>query len=288
MHTAFSAASRSFCLSRQVGASITDDSGNVLAIGYNDVPKANGGLYSFEDSADKRCFNVGNRCCTNTVNKNQEFVNIKNNIVAKAKIEDEKKGVILNILKNSPFKDSIEHCRAIHAEMEALLALSRNPSRSTVGTSMYVTLQSCHNCTKHILGAGVKKVIFIEPYPKSLAQRLHSDAIEIDPINPDNPPNDKLVFIPYEGIAPLRYQEFFMRKNQIKDKAGKFLTQLHVSSKNGSPYIDVMPRSRLEKSIYPTTILELNAILDLKTLTAKSTKKRRRKGEVKRKEFKAR
>ncbi|BBO89917.1 hypothetical protein [Desulfosarcina ovata] len=40
MHIAFSAANRSYCLSRQVGAAIVDDMGVILGIGHNDVPKA--------------------------------------------------------------------------------------------------------------------------------------------------------------------------------------------------------------------------------------------------------
>lgn len=60
MYVAYAAGARSACLSRQVGAAITDASGNVLATGCNDVPKAGGGLYSEADGAtDMRCVNRG-------------------------------------------------------------------------------------------------------------------------------------------------------------------------------------------------------------------------------------
>ncbi|MGH9424596.1 MAG: hypothetical protein ACRD3J_31775, partial [Thermoanaerobaculia bacterium] len=45
MQHAFSAALRSADLSRQVGAAITTDDGQLLAVGTNDVPKAGGGMY---------------------------------------------------------------------------------------------------------------------------------------------------------------------------------------------------------------------------------------------------
>ncbi|MBB3296258.1 deoxycytidylate deaminase [Mitsuaria sp. BK045] len=45
MYEAHSAARNSACLSRQVGAAITAADGNVLAVGWNDVPRAFGGLY---------------------------------------------------------------------------------------------------------------------------------------------------------------------------------------------------------------------------------------------------
>lgn len=39
MHLAFASADKSACLSRQVGAAIISESGNILATGHNDVPK---------------------------------------------------------------------------------------------------------------------------------------------------------------------------------------------------------------------------------------------------------
>jgi hypothetical protein len=45
MYLASAASGNSACLSRQVGASIVNESGEVIAVGWNDVPKAFGGLY---------------------------------------------------------------------------------------------------------------------------------------------------------------------------------------------------------------------------------------------------
>ncbi|HGF7182583.1 TPA: deoxycytidylate deaminase, partial [Vibrio cholerae] len=56
MFYAFTASLQSACLSRQVGASILDKEGNIIATGRNDVPKFKGGLYSYEDKdKDYRC-----------------------------------------------------------------------------------------------------------------------------------------------------------------------------------------------------------------------------------------
>jgi len=48
MYLACSASGNSACLSRQVGAAITDKYGEVLAVGWNDVPKFGGNLYVSE------------------------------------------------------------------------------------------------------------------------------------------------------------------------------------------------------------------------------------------------
>lgn len=66
MYAAVSAASKSACLSRQVGASIYSSEGELLAVGWNDVPKAKGGLYSANDGDnDHRCFKWGGKVCHN-------------------------------------------------------------------------------------------------------------------------------------------------------------------------------------------------------------------------------
>jgi hypothetical protein len=70
---------------------------------------------------------------------------------------------------------------------------------------MYVTTFPCHNCAKHIVAAGIERVIFVEPYPKSLATTLHDDSIAID----DEEAKDKVRFLPFVGVAARRYFDLF-------------------------------------------------------------------------------
>ncbi|MCY3790351.1 MAG: anti-phage dCTP deaminase [Gemmatimonadetes bacterium] len=57
MYAAYSAAHRSSCLSRQVGAAITSPTGEVLATGTNDVPAYGGGVYHDGHAQEhNRCF----------------------------------------------------------------------------------------------------------------------------------------------------------------------------------------------------------------------------------------
>ncbi|MEW8441819.1 MAG: hypothetical protein AB2689_27040, partial [Candidatus Thiodiazotropha taylori] len=71
LYFADAAATGSGCLSRQVGAAIVDDRGNLLSVGRNDVPKANGGLYDNEndDNEEGRCHLRGE--CSNKVYQQQ-------------------------------------------------------------------------------------------------------------------------------------------------------------------------------------------------------------------------
>jgi deoxycytidylate deaminase len=59
MAHAYIAALRSAELGRQVGAAITDEDGNVIAVGTNEVPKAGGGSYFDGDSPDGRDWSRG-------------------------------------------------------------------------------------------------------------------------------------------------------------------------------------------------------------------------------------
>ncbi len=79
-------------------------------------------------------------------------------------------------LDSSPIADITEYGRVVHAEMEALLACARL-GISTQGTTLFCTTFPCHNCAKHIIAAGVTRVVFVEPYPKSRALEHHDDAI---------------------------------------------------------------------------------------------------------------
>jgi deoxycytidylate deaminase len=42
-----------------------------------------------------------------------------------------------------------------------------------------VTTFPCHNCARHIVGAGIRSCVFLAPYAKSQAAALHSDSLSV-------------------------------------------------------------------------------------------------------------
>ena len=88
---------------------------------------------------------------------------------------------------------------------------------------MYATTFPCHNCAKHIIAAGIKKVIYIEPYPKSKALDFYHQEISTSL----NDENKKLIFIPFSGVGPRRYVDLFAMSStkwgskKRKEKNGK-------------------------------------------------------------------
>ncbi|MFH1983202.1 MAG: deaminase [Pseudomonadota bacterium] len=245
MHIAYSASNRSYCLSRQVGAAIVDDNGNILGVGHNDVPKANGGLYTQEDGQnDKRCHLVGDRRCINDTNKQERFKDLEDEIILRAKIVEEKRSHISEAISSSKFSELTEFCRAVHAEMEALLSVARLGRGSTVGATMYVTTQPCHNCIKHVICAGIHKIAYLEPYPKSLGMELHSDAIDWDPSD-DRCLGEKMLVVPYTGVAPHRYHDFFKIIDERKDKKGFYKRSTKSEQSNNPRFArNISPRTR--------------------------------------------
>jgi hypothetical protein len=98
-----------------------------------------------------------------------------------------------------------EYGRAVHAEMEAILCAGRNGISVRSGT-LYSTTYPCHNCAKHIVAAGITKVKYVEPYPKSYATKLHGDSIEA---NGNGAGTGKVRFEPFVGIGPRRFVDLF-------------------------------------------------------------------------------
>ncbi len=78
--------------------------------------------------------------------------------------------------------------------------------RSIDGAILFCTTFPCHNCTKHIIAAGISKVVYMEPYPKSRAKELHGNEIEVENENPE-----RVSFLPFLGISPQRYGDIFQK-----------------------------------------------------------------------------
>ena len=229
MMKAASAAVRSACMSRQVGAAIYNAENELIGVGCNDVPKSGGGLYSSDlsDDDDKRCYRWGGKKCHNDDRKQKLATSIAR-IVAGTDAEDSSRfrEVYANVA-DSESKNLIEFSRSVHAEMEAIVSVARSGKGSTVGGTLYTTTFPCHSCARHIIAAGIKRVIFIEPYGKSLALDLHDDAITL------TDETDKVKFIQYEGFAPRSSLRVFSSVGRDrKDSAGNFV---EISRRDASP-----------------------------------------------------
>jgi deoxycytidylate deaminase len=197
MFMAYAASLRSGDLSRQVGAAIIDSHGDLISVGCNEAPKPGGGLYDPP---------APGKPSHRDIERGEDSNEREKEIIAD-RVVKELGGVdpqaVRSSLKAAGFFDITEFGRAVHAEMEALLACARS-GRSARGASLYTTTFPCHNCTRHIIAAGISTVIYIEPYAKSRASALHPDEISVD-----REEDGKVPFLPFVGVGPRRYFDLF-------------------------------------------------------------------------------
>jgi deoxycytidylate deaminase len=203
MFLAYASSLRSGQLGRQVGAAITSKDGDVIAVGCNDVPKPGGGLY-WPGPEDRRDHILG-------IDSNDEQIEeIVSKLVTRLGSHYDQKYIEQLRKEFRGCLEITEYGRAVHAEMDALLACARS-GVSPAGGILYVTTFPCHNCTRHIIAAGVRRVYYIEPYPKSKAALLHEDAIVVEEksLRQHRGPRWRLPFTHFVGIGPRRYFDLF-------------------------------------------------------------------------------
>jgi deoxycytidylate deaminase len=225
MFHARAAALRSASLARQVGSVVATSQGDIVAVGANEVPRAGGGLYWPGDPDDARDFNLGEdssdvmrrALVTDVIHRMRDagwLSEERMNQSVENLVEEALRRGAGSLMSGSHVMNIIEFNRAVHAEMAALVDAARR-GVSVAGNTLYSSTFPCHDCAKHIVAAGIKRVVYIEPYPKSLAPDLYLDSISVDGEQPD-----VVSFEPFVGVAPVRYMELF-EMTQRKEVGGK-------------------------------------------------------------------
>jgi deoxycytidylate deaminase len=217
MYAAKAAALRTLDLSRQVGAAIFSSSGQIIALGSNEVPKAGGGTYWAEEPNDDRDYI--RRKDSNDERKRELLEELIEILGSETAVDDIMSSVKL---RDSQMMDALEYGRIVHAEMSAISDAACS-GRGVRNGTLYCTTFPCHMCAKHIVASGIDRVVFLEPYPKSLAARLHSDSIEVEKGDRGRyTGRPAVIFEHFFGITPRRYRELFERGKRKNDR-GEFL-----------------------------------------------------------------
>jgi deoxycytidylate deaminase len=261
MYLARTTGLRSVDLSRQVGAAIFTPTYEVISLGCNEVPKPLGGTYWTGDIGDAR--DIQKTFDSNERIKRSLLVDFTKRLKDNGFLKSETKEIDVarfiaketargGKLRDVQLMDLLEFGRMIHAEMSAICDAARS-GRSIRGATLYSTAFPCHMCAKHIVASGVKRVVYIEPYPKSYAEQLHGDAIIVG----RSESSDKVVFEPFIGISPFRYRDLFARDRRRKNDDGSF-----------KPWIEDGPEP-IVKFTVPTYVSNEHAVMKLFTKTAK-------------------
>jgi deoxycytidylate deaminase len=250
MFHARGAALRSAELGRQVGAAITTSRGDIIAVGTNEVPKAGGGLYWAGDKPDQREFVRGED--TNDLHKRGLLEDLLNRLakehwlcehkantpaaeLARLALDPERSPLLSEAL----ITNLIEFGRAVHAEMAAISDAARR-GVSVLDATMYVTTFPCHLCAPVVVASGMTRVVYIEPYAKSLAVQLYPDSIAVDKADCSD---GQIQFEPFVGVAPRRYVELFAMQER-KERNGKAIP---FERKKAFPRFEGSPRAYISQ-----------------------------------------
>lgn len=243
MYVAYASSLASACLSRQVGAAIVDQGGHVLGTGCNEVPRAGGGLYSSESGeSDARCIVREGQRCWNDWHKARLRDQVAEALRAEGVSDSKATTIAAAVYANSRIKDLIEFSRAVHAEAEAIIAVARKGVQGIVGATLFSTTFPCHSCARHITAAGIRRVVFIQPYQRSLALDLHGDSIVLEPdggnSEGDSSSRSKVAFVHFEGVAPRRYVTIFQPRAERKQDGKAIALGVSLRQKPVPEYLD--------------------------------------------------
>lgn len=227
MYLASAVSLRSSDENRQVGAAIVDifrdgpvtdpnsiRNADIRALGMNEVPRAGGGFYWDEQSPDKRdqallpedrAHDIKLSLLTELLGhiRTQKWLGPQTGDGDDSELARK----LLPHLAGSQFMDISEFSRPVHAEMAAIIDAARR-GVSIDGCSMYVTTFPCHNCAKHIIAAGIQRVVYLEPYPKSRADNLYREELDCDSQS-GGEYKGEVLFLAYSGVAPRQYPKLF-------------------------------------------------------------------------------
>lgn len=168
MQVAMTAKLNSGCLSRQVGAVVTDNQYNILSLGWNDTPCGaesciRRNLYDLIRNHDKDAYSEYELY-------DEEFRKYLRKISKEIR-SDEVKSSLKGLPYAFCFKDIHQdmiherdqiYTRSLHAEERAIAMCGRERTR---GGYLFTTSSPCELCTKKAKEGGIKKIYYIEQYP---------------------------------------------------------------------------------------------------------------------------
>ncbi len=191
MEVAFTAKLNSGCISRQVGAVITNKNHTIRSIGWNDVPygQVPCALREIEDFID----------VTDKAQDHKDYISL---MYSDFELSDTPYDGYKDLHPNKSFKDCVcETCqekiavqrdqlgalpysycfkslhnkfmgdknqvftRSLHAEENAMMQMVKFGGEGLMDGIIYVTASPCELCSKKLYQLGVRKIVYIDPYP---------------------------------------------------------------------------------------------------------------------------
>lgn len=248
MQIANTAKLNSGCISRKVGALITDTNYFIKALGWNDVAKGHTpcNLRSVEDFFSESAklvnnphyskFEKGQDTDTSSYKyKGDKPGTFNEALVDYFKEAYETRGADLNG-KNCSFcfktvhnhyegEANQVHTRSLHAEENAMLQITKLGGTGAGGGYLFTTASPCELCSKKAYQLGITKIFFIDPYP----------GIAVDQILRGGQKSFQPKLVPFSGAIGNAYHELYEPFMSYKDEL--------------SMTLEIEPKQKLSKEI---------------------------------------
>lgn len=175
MQVAFTAKYNSGCISRQVGAVVTDENYSIKSVGWNDTPQGQTPclLRSMENLLEDR-----DPYAYSDYEVKGKELEFKNFIAEKyrTKLKNPKFLSRKFLSRNYSYcfkdeynqltnKDNQVYSRALHAEENSFLQISKYGGSGIENGILFTSASPCELCSKKAYQLGIKKIIYIDPYP---------------------------------------------------------------------------------------------------------------------------
>ena len=167
MQLAYNLKYNSGCLSRQVGAIVTDSNFSVKSVGWNDVP--NKQLECIYRDVHGYCKGNQRECYSQFEYDNETLKKIFEHLdkeISKVDLHGRKFSYCFKDIYNGWKGDKNQvFTRALHAEENAFLQISKYGGMGIEGGNLFCTASPCELCSKKAFQLGIKKIYYIDPYP---------------------------------------------------------------------------------------------------------------------------
>ncbi|WP_260260346.1 deoxycytidylate deaminase [Vibrio intestinalis] len=168
MQIAYSVKQNSGCISRQVGAVVTDSKYSVKAVGWNNTPQ--GQVPCLLRSADDLINGFDEAAYSFYEKNDEEFRNVlheKFNFVRRQNYLDGRNlsFCFKDVQNQVEQKKNQVHTRSLHAEENAFLQISKHGGQAVKGGILFTSASPCELCAKKAYQLGMSKIVYIDPYP---------------------------------------------------------------------------------------------------------------------------
>ena len=234
MQVAYNAKVNSGCISRQVGAIVTDANHSIKAIGWNDVAKNQMpcNLRSLTDLANEKNldhFSDFEKGLKDNYKDGTTFDQKIKSIVTGRDLNEELEGrncsFCFKTCHNEFEGNSNQvHTRSLHAEENAMLQITKYGGQGIHDGYLYTTASPCELCSKKAFQLGIRTIYFIDPYPGIATSHILTSGIN----KTDNP-----VLLMFRGAVGRGfhklYESFMAYKDELNIRA-----DIHPKSNNNS------------------------------------------------------